>query len=85
MSRRGRRSADVLVASYQKLRIWLISARVTEAAPSYACARTAPEAAPRTPYNKTYLIYEDSFLEWVKVTPRDPDDTLYPSPKKYHL
>jgi hypothetical protein len=34
----------LMVASYQKLRIWLISA---------------------TPYNKTYLIYEDSFLEWV--------------------
>jgi hypothetical protein len=30
------------------------------------CEDRTLEAAPRTPYNKTYLIYEDSFLEWVK-------------------
>jgi hypothetical protein len=30
------------------------------------CKDGTLEAAPRTPYNKTYLIYEDSFLEWVK-------------------
>jgi hypothetical protein len=30
------------------------------------CEDGALEAAPRTPYNKTYLNYEDSFLEWVK-------------------
>jgi hypothetical protein len=29
------------------------------------CEDGTLEAAPRTPYNKIYLIYEDSFLERV--------------------
>jgi hypothetical protein len=36
------------------------------ALPLRKCEAGNLEAAPRTPYNKTYLIYEDSFLEWVK-------------------
>jgi hypothetical protein len=55
------------VAPYQKRRIRRISARISDAAHHLTHARGQTlDPAPHTPYNKTYLIYEDWFLEWVK-------------------